>query len=176
MLLLDACSIINLYTTGRMDAIIDEEDSVYGMVSSVQQEALAVRRGGSGEDAREFDPIDLSGMISRGALHVVVPTEAELAVFVEISQQLGDGEALSVAVALARGYAIVTDDRIAVRVIAGRVPVYPSLGIIKAWVERQHLPRAAITAMLRDLRQRGSYVPGRNHQLRPWWDQYLGNG
>ncbi len=48
-----------------------------------------------------------------------------------------------------------------------------SLQIIKHWVESEHLARPAARNALVNLRQRGSYFPGRNHQLRTWWEEFL---
>jgi len=171
--LLDACAVINLYATGHMAAMVGSSTAACGIVTRVQQEALYIRRGGTGEDARDLEAIDLSGMISRGLLTVVIPTADELDAFVDLTVELGDGEAMSVAVALERGFTVVTDDRIAVRVIAGRVPVRSSLEFIKDWTDGQYMSPMAITAMLRDLRQRGSYIPGRHQPLRIWWDQHM---
>lgn len=173
ILLLDACTVINLYACRHMPAILASLERPAGIVSRVHQETLYVRRGGSGEDAREHESVDLTEMVTNELLHLISPTEDELLTFIDLTLELGDGEAMTVAVALHRGYAVVTDDRIAIRVIAGRVPVYSSLEVIKGWIDREGLPPAAITAILVDLRQRGTYLPGRSHPLRSWWDQYM---
>jgi len=173
ILLLDACTVINLYACRHMPPILESMGRPAGIVLRVHQEALYIRRGGSGEDAREHEAVDLSEMLANRLLSLISPTEDELLAFIDLTLELGDGEAMTVAVALHRGYAVVTDDRIAIRVIAGRVPVYSSLEVIKGWIDREHLSPAAITAVLVDLRQRGTYLPGRSHPLRSWWDQYM---
>lgn len=77
------------------------------------------------------------------------------------------------AVAIARGWPVVTDDRKAIRVMGGRVAIRSSLAVVKTWVDRTALPANALRTVLLDLQQRGNYVPGRNHPLKDWWDQAL---
>ena len=98
-------------------------------------------------------------------------TEEELTTFIDFAVGLGDGEAMTAAIALHRGLTVVTDDRVALRVIAGRVPTVPSLQLIREWIDREQISREIANEALRNLRQRGSYVPGPNHPLRSWWDE-----
>lgn len=173
ILLLDACTVINLYACRHMPSILGSLERPAGIVERVQREALYIRRGGNGEDAREHEAVDLSEIVANGLLSLTSPTEDELLTFIDLTLELGDGEAMTVAVALHRGYPVVTDDRIAIRIIAGRIPVYSSLELIKGWIDQERLPAASVAAILVDLRQRGSYLPGRSHPLRSWWDQYI---
>ncbi len=110
--------------------------------------------------------------LSQGLLQVVPDaSEEELNTFIDFAVELGDGEAMTAAIALHRGYSVVTDDRVALRVIGDRAPMLPSLQLIKEWIEREQISREIAREALRNLRQRGSYLPGRKHPLRTWWDE-----
>ncbi|HEX3723003.1 MAG TPA: hypothetical protein VHV31_09440, partial [Nitrolancea sp.] len=125
------------------------------------------------DDAREPVTIDLANLVQMGLLRVVPDaSEDELNTFIDFTLELGDGEAMTAALALHRGHAVATDDRVARRVLNSRVPIRSSLDLIKQWVDRQGVAPAIIKTALRNLRQRGSYLPGDQHPLKPWWDQY----
>ena len=174
LLLLDACALINLYACGHIVEILSTSPDKFGMVTQVQSEALFVRRGGDGPDARDRVPIDLSDVRSSGLLVLVLEADDdELTTFIDVTVQLGDGEAMTAAIAVHRGHTVVTDDRVALRVIDGRVPTVASLDPIKQWVDRENVPQEIARQALFDLRQRGSYTPGMSHPLRSWWEELV---
>jgi predicted nucleic acid-binding protein len=173
ILLLDACVVINLVASGHIGAILGALDVPCAIVSHVQRETLHIRRGGRGDDAGERIAIDLTDLLAQGLLHVVADaSEDELNTFIDFTLELGDGEAMTAALALHRGHAVATDDRVALKVLAARVPTVSSLDLIKRWADRQRISSSLIKTALRDLRQRGSYLPGSTHPLRSWWDRY----
>ena len=67
-LLLDACALINLYACGYADEILASSSATFAIVSHVQDETLFIRRGGTGQDARDRVSIDLDVHLSRGLL------------------------------------------------------------------------------------------------------------
>ena len=173
ILLLDACVLINLFACGHADEILGLLDFSPAIVSHVYRETLYIRRGGSGGDARESVTIDLTDLLAHGLLHVVADaSDVELNTFVDFTLELGDGEAMTAALAVHRGHVVATDDRVALRVVGSRVPTLSSLDLIKLWAEQKRVAPLTITAALRDLRQRGSYLPGARHPLKRWWDRY----
>ena len=128
-----------------------------------------------GEDAREREPVDLRPLISSGRLTVIATDDdSELMTFIDLTRELGEGEAMTAAIAIHRNATVVTDDRKAERVLASRnVPVRSTLDLIKDWSELHDIPVAEIRSALIDLRQRGSYEPRRHHPLRLWWEGVL---
>ena len=174
--LLDACAVINLYATRRMDAILAAVPTAVGVVDLVRGEAHYVLRGGAGEDAREREPVDLGPSIAAGRLRVVVPTEVEIAAFVDLTLALDDGEAMTAAVAIERGWVVATDDRKAERVLSNRVRTRSTLDLVRAWSDEANIDAAELRVVLTDLRERGSYLPRRFHPLREWWEAGLGGG
>ncbi len=175
LLFLDACVLINLFACGHEEEILGSLDIPAAIVSHVHRESLFIRQGGDGDDAREPIPIHLSDALGNGLLRVVPDaSEEELNTFIDVTLELGDGEAMTAALAIHRRFTIATDDRVALRVIGSRVPTRSSLELIKRWAERRRVEPATITTALHNLRQRGSYMPAAQHPLRWWWDRYYG--
>ncbi len=176
--LLDACAVISLFATRRMGDILDEVDGPVAVVDLVLRESLYVRRGGSGEDARDLEPIDLIPFQRTGRLAVIkVEDEAELKLLIELVEEfrLDDGEAMTAAVAINRGCVMVTDDGKAERRLSGRVALRSSLDLIKTWADGQAIAPAVVAAALMDVYERRSYLPPARHPLKGWWDSLVGN-
>lgn len=177
LLLLDACTVINLFASRRMIEILQAQNQPAGIVEAVHRETVYVFKGGDGDDAREREPVDLSPVIASGTLWLVDPTDVELDDFIDLTLYFkGDGEAMTIAVALARGWIVVTDDRKAIRVIAGRTQIRSSLDLVKTWAETLAIGESDLRTVLHDLRARGHYTPGKEHPLRSWWDLVLPDG
>ena len=171
--LLDACAVINLYATRHRKAIVAAVPTRVGVVDRVQAEAHYVRRGGSGEDSDERETVDLASLIVSGDIQIVTPTQEELDRFLALTVQMDDGEAMTGAVALVRGWVVVTDDRKAERILRGQIRIRSSLDLIKTWADLKAIDQATIREVLTDLRERGTYFPHRSHPLRTWWDAVL---
>jgi predicted nucleic acid-binding protein len=173
--LLDACAVLNLYATRWMGPILAVVHGPVGVADVVAREAQFVLRGGTGEDAREREPVDLQPLLSDGLLEVIFSdVEEELLTFIDLSQEVGEGEAMTASLAIHRGCIVVTDDRKASRVLVARgVELRTSLDLIRVWSESQIVTRAELRAALTDLQQRGNYDLQRGHPLREWWDEVM---
>ncbi len=174
MLLLDACTLINLFASRLEREILSAQDRPAGVVAVVRAETAYVFKGGVGDDAHDRESIDLEPLIAANLLHSITPTAAELDDFIDLTLRFrGDGEAMTIAVALARGWTIVTDDRKAIRLIADRIPVRSSLELVRSWSTTANIAPESMRAVLHDIRIRGKYIPGIGHPLKPWWDVAL---
>jgi predicted nucleic acid-binding protein len=173
--LLDACAVVNLFATRRMRDILAAAHGRCAIADTVVREAQFVFRGGSGPDAREREPVDLHPLISGGTLEVVVTEDEEtLITFIDLAQQIGEGEAMTGALAIHRQCAVVTDDKKATRILTAHgVSILSTLAIVKQWVEHDAIDSTTLGAVLKDLRERGHYEPPRAHPLRGWWDGAL---
>lgn len=132
-------------------------------------------KGGDGDDAREREEIDLQPLLSSGHLTVVAPiNDEEILTYIDLTAELGDGESMTAALAIHRGYTVVTDDRKAIRILDERgVVVRSTLELVQSWATDAGIHHAALRQVLLDVRRRGSYEPRRTHPLRPWWDRIL---
>lgn len=176
MLLLDACTLINLFASRHEHDILRTQDHPVGIVSVVRRETTYLFKGGAGDDSREREPIDLEPAITSNLLRPITPTDAELDDFVDLTLRFkGDGEAMTIAVALARRWTIVTDDRKAIRLIAGRTPVRSSLELVRTWSVTSNIAPESLRSALHDIRTRANYVPGVGHPLKRWWDRATGD-
>jgi predicted nucleic acid-binding protein len=173
--LLDACAVLNLYATRWMGSILAAVGGPVGVAEVVAREAQFVLRGGDGEDAREREPVDLQPLLNDSLLQVISSdVEEELLTFVDLSQEVGEGEAMTAALAVHRGCIVVTDDRKASRILIARgVVLRTSLDLIRAWSESPIVTQEMLRTALIDLRHRGNYDIQRGHPLREWWDEVM---
>ncbi len=173
--LLDACAVVNLYATRHMREIVAAIDGPVAVVDIVAREAQFVWRGGTGDDARERDQVELQPFLEDGLLSVIASDdEDELLTFIDLTTVIDEGEAMTAAVAIHRDWVVVTDDRKASRELAKRkVGLRSTLDLVRAWHESAGIPDAVLRDALADLRKRGTYEPGRTHRLRGWWDSVL---
>lgn len=168
--LLDACAVLSLFATRRMLEIVAVVPGTVAVADLVRAEALYVRRVVEGDIV--IDAVDLGAMIAAGALaEVAAHEEAEFDAFVDLAIDLDQGEALSAALAIHRGYVLVTDDRKVERLLAGRVLLRPTLDLVKAWADVARVGDDELGSILQRVYERG-YEPARHHPLKPWWDQY----
>lgn len=173
--LLDACAVMNLYATRHMREIVATIDGPVAVVDVVAREAQFVWRGGTGDDAREREQVDLQPFLDDGLLSVILSDdEDELLTFIDLTTVIDEGEAMTAAVAIHREWVVVTDDRKASRELAARgVSLRTTLDLVQAWHEAAGIPDAVLREALADLRQRGNYELAKAHPLREWWDQIM---
>jgi predicted nucleic acid-binding protein len=172
--ILDACVVLNLVAGRRVVEIVGASPGPVVVAETVVAEAVYVRRGGSGDEANEREQVDLRPFLDRGSLQVVSANEDELTTFVDLTADLDDGEAMTVALAIHRGYTVASDDRRVARALAGRAPLRSTLDLIRRWAERDRVEAAEVRAVLVDVRERGNYLPSRAHPHRAWWEMSMG--
>jgi len=172
--LLDACAVLSLYATRRMAEIIATAPAPVAISEEVLQEALYVRRIVDGVSERE--PVDLTPLIASRILTVIgAAVEGELHTFIDLTAGLDDGEAMTAALAIHRAYVLVTDDRKAERLLAGRVQLRATLDLVKVWAEAEQVDNGTLREVLTRIYERG-YQPPSRHALKPWWDKLLSGG
>lgn len=173
--MLDACAVVNLWACRRMAEIVAVVEGRVAIAEVVRREAQYVLAGGSGPEALEREAVDLVPLMASGALDLIATDdEDELLTFIDLTQQLGDGEAMTLAIALHRSGVIVTDDRKAIRVANEiGVSILTSLDLVKRWAEVASIARPELRRTLGDMRERGRFEPSRQHPLRLWWADVL---
>lgn len=172
--LLDACAVLSLYATRHMAEVIARVDGPVAVAELVLEEALYVRRVIDGKSERE--PVDLAPLIAAGALTVIAAdNEEELQTFIDLAVHLDDGEAMTAALAIHRGHALVTDDAKAERLLAGRVRLRSTLALVRDWVDAERIDDATLRDALTGIYERG-YQPPNRHELKDWWDNVIRGG
>jgi len=115
----DACVLINLSATQMLPAIVEAAEVRLGVV---QPEVWDEVSGGFGAGASRVKVlVDLVQQQSDGLVEPLIMTADELVGFVALAgDNLDDGEAASLSVAISRNLDIASDDRAVGRVIASR--------------------------------------------------------
>jgi hypothetical protein len=175
--LLDCCSLLNLYASRRMAEILQVLPVRCAVAEAVISEAAYVLRGGDGEDAAEREPLDLQPFTAFGRIEVWrLETEAEFTSFVGLAAEIDDGEAATCALCFHRAGAVVTDDRKTHRVMArsaSQIPVVTTSQLLKCWAEATHAEEVVLRTMLLDIQTRARFVPGKQDPLLAWWEALI---
>ena len=172
ILLLDASCLLNCYATGRLREIILAIPWLLGVVDYVlEHEALYVRNPTAAGDREEMRSVELSPLIDAGLVEVVsLQHPEEEASYVDLAAVIDDGEAITGAIALHRGYAVAIDDRKARRVLGERTPaikLVSTLEILQQWGAT--VPVDELRHALRAMQMDANYIPGRRDPLYVWW-------
>lgn len=173
-LLLDTCVVLSLCATRRIAEILGAHPGPFLIAEAVLQETLYIHVMVDG--VREKEPVSLAPLVAAGTLTVVQPeSEAEFQSLIDFSLQLDDGEAMTCAIALHRGYRVVTDEKKTIRLLGNQISIVGTLELIRAWADAVTPPATLIREVLVAIEHRG-YMPGLDHPHRAWWDQILGGG
>ena len=173
-LLLDACCLINLLATGRMEEILGILPFRFATSRLVAtREVLAIARD-TDEDApieREVIPPTVLENFEHLTL-LDLSTEQELADFVRFAAELDDGEASVCALALAHGGGVATDDRKALSVLNREVPPVLTVQtpeLLHDWALLSKAPASEITLILRSIERRARFHPRHGAPRFEWW-------
>ena len=162
---------INLHACRQMEGIVG---SIVGNVMIAERVFEECRLNPFMPDDEVVERTDLLNLIDAGSLSVVTElTEDELQTFAAFAIKLDDGEAMTLALAVHRSWTVVTDDRAAIRELAGQAPLLSTLDLVKDWADRMGIPLSVLQETLVDLRLRGRYLPGPSHTHRAWWERHL---
>jgi predicted nucleic acid-binding protein len=166
-LLLDTCVVLSLYASQHMAEILRENDGPFRIADAVLREALYVHVIVDG--VREKQPVALEALIADGTIGVIEPeTEAELQSLIDYSLILDEGEAMTCALALHRGYRIATDEKKTIRIVGNSAPIIGALDLVRSWVERAKVQEIVVQKVLAAIEDRG-YIPGATHAHYSWW-------
>lgn len=174
--ILDACCVMTLYGSGRMgDVLATLPTPVFVCDYVLEEEALTVYDGPPGDvraDSTEIDlrPLEQEGLVERTHLR-----SDEQAAFIALAQEVDDGEARTIAIALHRDWAVGTDDKKALRVCQSedvdRPPV-TTPELMRHWADRANPPREAVAEALRKIQTRAVYLPASSTPAYDWWVQH----
>ena len=173
-LLLDANCLLNLYATGRLrDITVALPYQFWVADYVVEYEALFIWRPSStdGRDVRE--PVDLTSLLEEGLIQLMrLEHPAEEATFIDLAADLDDGEAVTGALALHRGWSVATDDRKARRVLGQLNPpveLVSTLELLKLWAEEVQVASDELGSAMAEMQSSASYRPGARDPLYKWW-------
>lgn len=167
----DACCLINLYAAGKLREVLAASGLDWHVPALVRQEVGKIRQPDPDDPTKLVEAaIELQPFIDAGVLRPCdADTEAETELFVEIAARLDDGEAMALAIATSRGWALATDDRKAIREAARGVSTLGTPKLVKQWADTAAVPEAAIARVLRNIQTFARFQPRRGSPLDQWW-------
>jgi predicted nucleic acid-binding protein len=170
--LIDTCVLINLLASGVINEVLGAAGHVFAICTAVEGKSLYLLS----DDLESPTPeeIRLNDHITPGVLSLCqIESEEEELLYVYYASQLEDGEAMSLALAEARGYTLATDDRKARRMFAEAVGEAERLlstsDLIRGWGEREALPKPRLKETLLRINRRARFVPPRTDPNHEWW-------
>jgi hypothetical protein len=178
LFLLDACCLINLFATGRIEEILRCLPWRFATSQLVAtREVLAIRRSAGTGDPLEREVISLAPLERSGSLTLFdLSTDEEKTEFLRFAMDLDDGEASVCALAVTRGGGIATDDRKALRILDQATPQVSTVQTPEILYEWAHLSQARegeIGDVLRAVRDRARFYPRRDAPRFDWWESFF---
>ncbi len=171
-ILLDACALINLLASGEIESILSATASEIMICAAVQKESLYLRSDDPHDQLPE--PIHLDDFLRAGVFSVCdMEGEKEETLYVDYASQLDDGEAMSLAIANARGYSLATDDRKARRIflesVGAKNRLISTSDLIRRWAERKSVSAIRLKSVLLSIQRRANFLLARSDTNFVWW-------
>ena len=172
--ILDACVLINLLASDEIEAILEISARQTFICSVVQRESLYLRT----EDPQTPRiQVDLQPLIDSGLLTLCfAEADEEVELYVHYSSLLDDGEAMSLAIALSRGYLLATDERKARRLFleasGDPIRLTSTSSLLRRWAEDHRTP-ASLKECLVKIERRARYQPPSTDENYQWWIESL---
>jgi predicted nucleic acid-binding protein len=178
LLFLDACCLINLFATGRIEEILHVLPYRFATSRFVAtKEVLTIARADQGGEPIEREVISLAQLEGSGILSFSdLSTDQEMEDFVRFAEELDDGEASVCTLALSHRGGIATDDRKTLRVLARMVPrvdVVQTTELLYEWAQLSKASDRSISDVLQAIRIRGRFHPRRDAPRFDWWVGHL---
>jgi predicted nucleic acid-binding protein len=173
VVILDACSTINLYATGRFIRILQDLKHEWYLPVAVTKKAKYIRQADPA-DPRKLVPvaIDLEGAWQANVLHECdCRDETELQLYVDLATKIrDDGESMGLAIAKCRGWHVVTDDRKARRIATELgIPLFCTPELLKTWAELITIQEQEIAQVLHSIQTFATFIPNRSLPAHDWW-------
>lgn len=177
ILLLDTCVLINLLASGEAEGILRSTGKECKICAAVKNETLYLRS----EDLQEqdFEPIHPESLIQSRLLSICeIEADQEAVLYVDYASMLDDGEAMSLAIAEARGWILATDDHKARRIFLESINASKRLTstseLLRQWSESESVLPAKLKTVLMNIQHKASFVPSRKDTNFAWWKKSCG--
>ncbi|MBN2088823.1 hypothetical protein JW964_04385 [candidate division KSB1 bacterium] len=176
-IILDACSLLNLYASDYFSRILTDIPSKFYIVEQVKNESIYIWGPESLNNQKSVQVISPDNLIKNDLLKIIkLETSIEQMYFIDLATDLDDGEAATIAKALVNQMQIVTDDRKAIRTIMkinSKAKWLTSLELIKFWSEMKQIDSNSTKHLLQNIQIRANYFPQQSHPLFSWWKEIM---
>ncbi|HMV86852.1 MAG TPA: PIN domain-containing protein [Blastocatellia bacterium] len=176
-MILDSCVLINLLASEEIEEILRSSGKECRICVVVEKESFYLRPDDPQEEL--FDSIKLEPLIKSGILSLCdIESSQEATLYVDYASRLGDGEAMSLAIAESRGYVLATDDRKARRIFieSGNDPdsLISTSDLVRTWVDSQSVSPAKLKSVLMNIQHKAHFFPSRKDSNFAWWSKASG--
>jgi hypothetical protein len=173
-IILDACSLINLYVTDEIASILAAIPVRCVVCSFVKDKETLYINTSNADGSEVRTPIDLEPLITMRLLEVVQPNLRELSnqLILLAANDIRDGEQISGALAVHNNWAMATDDRPARNKLAMMIPslqLVSSLELVQLWENTNHIAPNITQEVLVKILMRGKYKPKKADPLYMWF-------
>src|SRR5690242_17816092 len=168
--ILDACSLINLFASGRVQEILTDLPVRFIVAAYVSEREALYTLADPTTDVHER--IDLAPLVSEGLIRIVdLVTDDEISTFVDLTAagtttkaKLEDGEAATCALAQHHGFTVATDERKVlnrIRQTTSIQRVRTTSELVKWWSEVSRVPEDEVRQVVRNIEARARFAPNR---------------
>lgn len=167
--LIDCCSLINLYTGWRGLEPLADVPTIWHVCDAVVRETEYTREYVDGEV--RVQPIELARYLATGLLHrESLADEAEYASYLDLASEVDDGEAQAIAIALGRGYTLLTDDVRAARLATERgLTVVSTRVVLERWGASDPAREVQLGGIVRRISALARFNPRAGSEDYAWW-------
>lgn len=171
--ILDACGLLNLYASGQFVPILTSLPHDWYFPAAVERESQRYRQPDPTDPEKLIIlPIDLAPAIDAAVLtRCDCQGDEETELYVELAARIGDdGESMGLAIAICRGWSVLTDDKKARRIAKDYgVDTLDTTEVMKAWAEITELSAAELLLILQAIERFANFRPGRAAAHYDWW-------
>lgn len=169
--IIDTCCLLDLYAGWDGLEPLAQLDCEWYVCPATLKEARYLRDTDTEGNTTKV-PIELTTALDQELVVYTDTTEEEFNSFLQLATALGDGEAMSLAIAMHRRWTLATDDGKAARTaIEAGVDTLSTPQIVKAWAEKDESNLADLPIVLQSIEKRAHFRPARNSQLYAWWNR-----
>lgn len=170
--ILDACVLLNLLASSEAESIIRATMHNCLICEAVAKEAMHLRTDSL--EGEIFETARVDDLVQMGLIGICsIENSQEESMYVNYACRVGDGEAMSIAIAEMRGYRFATDDRKARRVFQQAITennrlVFTS-DIVRLWAEQEIIAMERLKSVLSNIRRRATFLPPKGDPNFNWW-------
>lgn len=169
--IIDACVLINLVATDELEAILGVTGKLSLICTVVKKESIYLR---TLDPQNPKELIDLSPFIDNRILEICeIENENEELLYVDFAAVLDDGEAMSLAIAIARDLDLATDEQKARKLFLKEVEhprrLISTSQLLRKWATASRLTAERIRAALLKIETRARYRPPIADPDYRWW-------
>jgi len=172
--IVDTCCLINLYATAELGTFLKDLSWPFYIARAALAEAIFIRIQDVDGDLIS-DPIDVRSFTSHGLITVAdVEGAEEVELYVQLAAALEDGEAMGLAIAKVRSWALATDDRKARRLASKLgVKVLTTPELMQSWESVANITRSKMASMLKQIEFGARFAPADDAPGYDWWSSFV---